>query len=73
MLKHVPTGKNFLVDAISCMSQFHSKKDDVVQALVPGEYLGDRVARNDDKPSGWEVGLREALQTVIFGYRKTDI
>ncbi|KAK9395371.1 hypothetical protein NXF25_018732, partial [Crotalus adamanteus] len=34
-LKYVPGGRNFLVDALSRKPQYHSKREEVVQALIP--------------------------------------
>ncbi|KAK9407161.1 hypothetical protein NXF25_005935 [Crotalus adamanteus] len=34
MLKYVPGGKNFLVDALSRMPQYRSKREEVIQALI---------------------------------------
>lgn len=34
-LKYVPGGKNFLADALSCMPQYNSRREEVVQAIVP--------------------------------------
>lgn len=35
-LKYVPEGKNFLADTLSRIPQFHSRRDEVVQAMIPG-------------------------------------
>ncbi|KAK9401915.1 hypothetical protein NXF25_010271 [Crotalus adamanteus] len=34
-LKYVPGGKNFFVDALSRLPQYHSDREEVVQAIIP--------------------------------------
>ncbi|KAK9395540.1 hypothetical protein NXF25_018901, partial [Crotalus adamanteus] len=34
-LKNVPGGKNFLADALSHLPQYHSDREEVVQAIIP--------------------------------------
>lgn len=61
VLKYIPAGKKFLADALSHMPQFNSKRDDIVQASIPGGQQDDTVAQNADTVSGWGVTLQEAL------------
>lgn len=52
-----------MADALSCMPQFHSKRDDVIQAMIPDGTQGGRAATSTDTQRGWEDSLREALTT----------
>lgn len=52
VLRYVLVGRNFLANALSRMPQFNSKRDDVVQALVPGEEISDTVAWNMEAVTG---------------------
>ncbi|XP_039178262.1 uncharacterized protein LOC120298525 [Crotalus tigris] len=62
-LKYVPGGKNFLADALSRMPQYHSKREEVIQALMPpSRYETARTVSHRSQVSELEA-MRTALLT----------
>ncbi|KAK9395655.1 hypothetical protein NXF25_019016, partial [Crotalus adamanteus] len=60
-LKVVPGGRNFLADALSCLPQYDSKREEVVQAIMPPYSIVDLHIGSCAKTTSFEDEVKAAL------------